>query len=494
MLTFDYILRRASFLFPRKEIVDVESKKTYEEVYEESLRLITYLKSLGISKGDVIAILGLNTIKFVELIYSIASMGAIVYPVNIRLPPEQLLYTLNKSHSKFLVYDNIFKDYASLVKSRTNLQTISFDELKFTEDKGKALCNAHDNAVILFTSGTTGVPKAVMYTHEKMISGALAILNQLSYYNAPAKLSQNDVMFPHIPIYHILSWGSLIIGPMLGAKLVYEGRFDPKTALTIIEKENVSWISVVPTMMQMLLDAGLNKKGLKVLIGGSPIPDGLVKKMRELDMHFSAIYGGTDMLAASITIETESILSGRLEPHKVTHPVPMAEFKINSRSRNEPGEILFRAPWIPDGYFEDKEKTLESFTEDGWFKTGDIGYIVEDGGIVILDRLKDIIKSGGEWIPSSILEAAISELPFVSLVAVVAKKDEKWGERPIAFVKLSKDTEGAKEKILDHLKKLAQDGKINNFWIPDDIIIVDNIPLTGTGKIDKKALRSGLDK
>ncbi len=494
LFTFDYILRRASQLFPEQEIVDINERKTYKEVYKETLNLITYLKSIGVKKGDVVSIIGLNNIKYFELIYAITSIGGIAYPINIRLPPEQLLYTLNKSNSKYFIYENIFKDYANLIKSKTNLETISFDELKFNLGEGKPESNKNDNAIILFTSGTTGLPKAVMYNQEKIISGALSILNQLTYHNAPAKLSQSDVMFPQIPIYHILSWGSLIIAPMIGSKLIYGGKFDPKITVEIIEKENVTWISVVPTMMQMLLDAGLKRKDLKVLIGGSPIPDGLVKRMKGLDMHFSAIYGGTDMLAASITIETKHVKNGLLDYHKVTHPVPMAEFYINSKSQNEPGEIWFRAPWMPNEYYNDKEKTMESFTSDGWFKTGDIGYIAEDGGLIVLDRVKDIIKSGGEWIPSSILEASISELPFVSLVAVIAKKDEKWGERPIAVVKLSSETQNAKELIYEHLAKYVNEGKLSKFWLPDDIIIVNDIPLTGTGKIDKKNLRELISK
>ncbi|AFZ69885.1 acyl-CoA synthetase (AMP-forming)/AMP-acid ligase II [Caldisphaera lagunensis DSM 15908] len=489
MYTFEYILRRASQLFPDQEIIDVNGRKTYKETYKETLNLITYLKSLGIKRGDVVSIIGLNNIKFFELIYAITTIGGIAYPINIRLPPDQLIYTLNKSSSRYFIYENIFKELADLVKSKINIETVSFNELKFNLGEGKPVSNKNDDAIILFTSGTTGLPKAVLYNQEKMINGALSILNQLTYYNAPAKLSQNDVMFPQIPIYHILSWGSLIIAPLIGAKLIYGGKFDPKIAIEIIEKENVTWISVVPTMMQMLLDTGLSKRGLKVLIGGSPIPDGLVKKMKDLDIHFSAIYGGTDMLAASITIETKHVKNGILDYHKVTHPVPMAEFYIDSKSQNQPGEIWFRAPWMPNGYYNDKEKTMESFTPDGWFKTGDIGYIAEDGGLIVLDRVKDIIKSGGEWIPSSVLEASISELPFISLVAVIAKKDEKWGERPIAVVKLSKETQNAKELIYEHLRKYVNEGKLSKFWLPDDIIIVNDIPLTGTGKIDKKNLK-----
>jgi acyl-CoA synthetase (AMP-forming)/AMP-acid ligase II len=470
--------------------MDNNERKNYNEIYDNTLRLINFLKEKGVNKEEVVSILGLNNIKYFELMYSIISMGAIAYPINVRLPLDQLIYTLNKSNAKYFIYENIFKDYARAVEQKVNnIKTVSFDEIDYSYNRGEPVSNKKYNSVILFTSGTTGLPKAVIYSQEKLINGALSILNQLSYHNAPAKLGEEDVMFPQIPIYHILSWGSLIIAPTSGAKLIYSEKFDPKQVISIIDKESVTWISVVPTMMQMLMEFGLNKRGLKVLIGGSPIPDGLVKKMKENGIKFSAIYGGTDMLAASITIETELVKKNLIEPHKVTHPVPMADFKIDSKN-DKPGEILFRAPWMPDGYYNDVEKTKESFTDDGWFRTGDIGYILDDGGLVVLDRVKDIIKSGGEWIPSSILEAAISEIPYISLVAVIGIKNERWGERPIAVIKLNKSVENVKEKILNYLNELANQGKISKFWIPDDVIVVNDIPLTGTGKVDKKALKS----
>ena len=492
--TFEYILRRASLLFPDQVIVDNYGRKTYRELYDNVLRLIPFLQSKGVSRGDVVAIMGLNNVKYVELIYALTSMGAIVYPVNVRLPPEQVIYTLNKSHAKLFIYEDLFRDYAKLVEGRlSGVKTMSLSEVAYSDERGRPTSGREDKAVLLFTSGTTGLPKAVMYTQEKMIMGALAIANQLSYHSAPARLSQEDVMFPQIPIYHILSWGSLIIAPLIGAKLVYAEKFDPRAVIETIDREGVTWISVVPTMMQMLLEAGLNKGGLKVLIGGSPITDGLARRMKERGIRFSAIYGGTDMLAASITIETYMVRSGSLEPHKVTHPVPMAEFRVDAKGpEDRVGEILFRAPWLPDGYYEDEEKTRESFTPDGWFRTGDVGYIAEDGGLVVLDRVKDVIKSGGEWIPSSILEAAISELPWVSLVAVIGVKNERWGERPIAVIKPSRpiSPQEAKQEVMGHLTELVRQGKISKFWVPDDVVVVNDMPLTGTGKVDKKVLRS----
>jgi acyl-CoA synthetase (AMP-forming)/AMP-acid ligase II len=491
--TFEYILRRASLLFPDQEVVDDYGRKTYRELYDNVLRLIPSLQSKGIRKGDVVAIMGLNNVKYVELVYALTSMGAIVYPVNLRLPPDQVLYTLVKSHSKFLIYEDQLREYARLAEGRLEgLKSMSFSEVSYSGERGRPVSGEDDAVVMLFTSGTTGLPKAVLHVQRKTVMGAMFIADQLAYYNTPAKLGQGDVMLPLVPLYHIFAWGSLLIAPMVGAKLIYMEKFDPRAAIEKIEREGVTWISGVPTILHMLLEAGLNKRGLKALISGSPIPDGLAKRMMERGIRFTVGYGSTEVLVASMTIETYLVRSGSVELHKVTHPVLGAEIKIDVKDpKDKVGEILVRAPWLPDGYYEDEEKTRESFTPDGWFRTGDIGYMTEDGGLVILDRVKDVIKSGGEWISSSILEAAISELPWVSIVAVIGVKNEKWGERPIAVIKPSRpiSPQEAKQEVIGHLMELVRQGKLSKFWVPDDVIIVSDMPLTSTGKVDKKALR-----
>ncbi|ESQ24261.1 MAG: Acyl-CoA synthetases (AMP-forming)/AMP-acid ligases II [uncultured Acidilobus sp. JCHS] len=197
MYTFEYILRRASLLFPDQVIVDNYGRKTYRELYDNVLRLIPFLQSKGVSRGDVVAIMGLNNVKYVELIYALTSMGAIVYPVNVRLPPEQVIYTLNKSHAKLFIYEDLFRDYAKLVEGRlSGVKTMSLSEVAYSDERGRPTSGREDKAVLLFTSGTTGLPKAVMYTQEKIIMGALAIANQLSYHSAPARLSQETSCSP----------------------------------------------------------------------------------------------------------------------------------------------------------------------------------------------------------------------------------------------------------------------------------------------------------
>ncbi len=488
MFTIPQILERAAKLFPNVEVVGADGKRTYSEIEKRVKGLAAFFEEIGIEKS-VVAVADWNTLNFFELIYAITSAGGIVYPVNVRLPPEQISYTLEKSESAILIYSD---DFASLTKVFDGEKLHISDVSKRVEGEAEVKVKQDDYAVMLFTSGTTGLPKAVRYTHEKMIHGALSIAHQLTLYDTPAKLTSDDVIFPQIPIYHILAWGTVLIAPYMGLKLILGGRFDPVKAVETIKKENATWINAVPTMVNMLLETKADLRGLKVLVGGSPITSDLAKRMEDAGLKFSTIYGGTDMLAAAITVMTEKAKEGGIDYiRQVVHPVPFAEFRVVKQEgiSGDMGEVYFRAPWLPMEYYKDEEKSKEAYTEDGWFKTGDLGIEMPDGGLRILDRVKDAIKSGGEWIPSSVLESIISEISWVEHVAVIGRRDEKWGERPLAIVKPVEKGRENIEEVKEHLLKAVEDGRIAKWWIPDEIVFVDDIPLTSTGKIDKLTLR-----
>ncbi len=488
MFTLPNILERACRLFPNVEVVGVDSRSTYSEVEKRVRSLAAFFEEIGV-KNRVVAVADWNTLNFFELIYAITSAGGVVYPVNVRLPPEQIAFTLKKSESAILIYSDDFSQLAEVFDG----EKIHVSDLpRKVEGWAEIEVKQNDYAVMLFTSGTTGLPKAVRYTHERIIHGALSIAHQLTLYNTPAKLTSNDVIFPQIPIYHILSWGTILIAPYMGLKLIMGGKFDPTKSIEIIKKEKATWINAVPTMVNMLLETGADLQGLKVLIGGSPITSDLAKRMEKAGLKFSTIYGGTDMLAAAITVITdEARKSGIDYIRQVVHPVPFAEIKVVKQEGIEGnmGEIYFRAPWLPMEYYKDEKKTTDSYTEDGWFKTGDLGMEMPDGGVKVLDRVKDAIKSGGEWIPSSVLESIISEVPWVEYVAVIGKRDEKWGERPLAIIKPAEKSKQNVDEIKRYLFKAVEKGRIAKWWIPDEIVFVDEIPLTSTGKIDKLALR-----
>ncbi len=490
MFTIPYLMERASKLFADTEVVGVGVRRGYREINNRIKALAAYFEDLGV-KNRVVAVADWNTHDFFELIYAITAAGGVVYPVNIRLPPEQIAYTLQKSEAQILIYSDDFEGLTKVFDGeKMHIKNVAKKGDSGREPSFEA--KQDDSAVILFTSGTTGLPKAVKYTHEKMLHGALSIAHQLTMHETPAKLTSQDVIFPQIPIYHILAWGTVFIAPYMGLKLIMGGRFDPMATVDMIRKEGVTWINAVPTMVNMLLETKKDLSDLKILIGGSAITSDLARRMEKEGIKFTTIYGATDMLAASIAIlTTHAEKEGMDYLRQVTHPVPFAEFRIvrqEGMSENI-GEIWFRAPWLPMGYYKDEEKTREAYTEDGWFKTGDLGEEMPDGGIKILDRVKDAIKSGGEWIPSSILESVISEVEWVEYVAVIGKPDEKWGERPLAIIKPFDESRAKIDEVKEYLKKAVDDGRIAKWWIPEEFVIVRDMPLTSTGKINKLSLR-----
>ncbi len=500
------LLKRAKELSPEVEINYGDSKQTYMQTYEKVLGLSNSLLSMGVSKGTVVGVADWNTPKFVELLYATAAIGAVVYPVNIRLPPEQILHTIKHAGVQWLF---LSKDFVFLSKnfvSKDRIVALDFDDAHWKYDdlvinrsrkEPEVTIAGEDPYSILFTSGTTGLPKAVRYTHEKVVHGALSIVYQLGLYDTPAKLGSRDVIMPLIPFYHLWAWGTVFHAPFLGAKYVLGGKFDPQKTIQTIAKEKVSWINAVPTMMQMLLSQKETEalKGMKALVGGMAIPYNMAKAMTDAGVRFSTIYGGTDMLATSISIiPTGFAVQDQIDYLRATtHAVPFVQVKVmkpdgTDAKVNEMGELYLRAPWLPGGYYQDHEKTESSYV-DGWFKTGDLALLTPERGIKVVDRVKDVIKSGGEWIPSSFLESIISEIPGVELTAVLGAPDEKWGERPVAVVKPRAGKSVTSEDVLVQLGKAIEQGRVNRWWIPEQVIFVAEIPLTSTGKINKVALR-----
>lgn len=496
MYTIPYALKRGKDFFPEEEVVGLNERKTFAEIYESSKKLIPSLKDYGIEEGDTVAVADLNTVKNFELLNAVTGSRSIFFPVNVNLPTKQIAYTLKKTDSKYLLYSKPLEDLVEVFEGE---KAIPLDEINPSEKGGSFDAKQNDTAIALVTGGTTGLPKVARYTHRKMFQGALSIAHQLSHYKTPAELSEDDVIFPQIPMFHILAWGTPLIAPYKGSKLIMGGKFDPEIVAKFIETERASWINAVPTMMDKLLKSDADLEGLKALVGGSVITEDLANKMEGAGVNFSSIYGGTDMLAASISIMTpEAKSKGGSYIREVTHPAPSAEFKVESLEKgseeDEKGEVYFKAPWLPDGYYKDEEKTKEAFTDDNWFRTGDIGVLMPDGGIKILGRTKDAIKSGGEWIPTGVLESAISEVEEVKHVAVIPKPDEEWGERPVAVVSpVKQKNKPSEEEIRNHLNEKVDKGEISDWWIPDEVFHLKEMPFTSTEKIDKKKVREQIE-
>ncbi|BAB59812.1 medium-chain acyl-CoA ligase [Thermoplasma volcanium GSS1] len=506
-LTLDRLFYQTLLRKPNEFLTEGQRKITYKELFEDSVRLANGLSSCDLS-GKRIAVLDWNSIEYAIALYGIPFAGSSIHPINVRLPLEQISRTIKTARDEALIVSKDFLPIAEklaeaglLSKKKIFTINVSSDDFSRFEDlidDGEEVFtpkfDEDTEMSILFTSGTTGMPKAVSYTHRKTVTAIWAILTSLSAYQGLARLNSGDTVFPLIPFYHIWSWGSLFISTMIGTKYILGGKFDPISTLKLIKSEKATWMNMVPTMLYALLanDNESVLSGMKILIGGSPIPNGLVEEARKRKIELTSIYGFTDGLIASIGTINEAY--GKIEDErkyeistKYSTPSPLAELKI-VKADGAPPEIFFRSPWLPDGYVSDETETKNAYVE-GWFRPGDSGHIDEMGNLCIDDRVKDLIKSGGEFIPSSTLESYISGVPGVEMVAVVPRKDDKWVERPVAFVKSNKDFDNLVRNIKDLFDSLVKSGKISSWWIPDEFYRIDNMPLTGTGKIDKKELR-----
>ncbi len=257
-------------------------------------------------------------------------------------------------------------------------------------------------------------------------------------YEGNSSISSKDRIFSLIPYHHLWSWGTLFMSTMIGSRYVMDGKFDPRSTLDLIEKEKVTWMSMVPTMLYSLLSTKESEKleGMKILIGGAAMPSGLVNMAIKKGIELTSIYGFTDGLIAGIgTLKNEYPRDRNLEYGISTNSITHAHFTEFEFDLETGGEIKFRAPWIPSGYFNSEKESKRDYTDDGWFKPGDAGFIDSEGNVRISDRIKDMIKSGAEFIPSAIIENVISDMEIVEMAAVVGKEYIKWGERPWCFVK-----------------------------------------------------------
>ncbi|MBI4962889.1 MAG: fatty acid--CoA ligase [Desulfomonile tiedjei] len=518
---------------PDQEIVYRDQMRyTYRDLYKRINRLASALNALGVGPGDTVAVLDWDSHRYLECFFAIPMMGAILHTVNIRLSPDQILFTMNHAeddmvlvHEDFLPVMEGLADKLPTVKKYVLLQegpekpttalplageyeellaqaSDSFDFQEFDEDT---------QATTFYTTGTTGDPKGVYYSHRQLVLHTLGAAVGTSAFTAPGRFQSADVYMPITPMFHVHAWGVPYVATVLGAKSVYPGRYEPAMLLKLLVTEKVTFSHCVPTILHMLLsspaaqDADL--RGWKVIIGGSALPRGLAKAAMERGIE---IYGGYGMS------ETCPILTlANLKPNmmdwdmerqldirtKTGCPVPLVNIRVADvvtgetlpRDGKTPGEIVVRAPWLTQGYFKEPAKSEELWA-DGWLHTGDIANMDENGYLQITDRLKDVIKTGGEWISSLHLESLISQHPGVSEVAVIGVPDAKWGERPLAMI-VPKPEHGAALSATDlqaFLGKYVEEGLISKWGIPDSFLMVEQIPKTSVGKIDKKVIKKGV--
>jgi len=510
------LLYHAIINHPGQVIVSDGKQFTFQQFYTRVVKLANSLSHKGVKKGTVIGVLDVNTHRFLEMHFACSMLGAVLHTINFRLAPEQMVYSMAHAGDEWVFVSDIFAASVKPLFSKfpnwvfmsdnrgqalPDVQSAYHyeDLVEQGEEKEPAGTNEvgeDDIFSIFYTTGTTGKPKGIRYKHRTILHGAIQLFHHLALHKYGARVSSRDVLMPLIPFFHIHAWGMAFFPIYLGSKLVLPGAADAAGQLALIQKEKVSWLNMVPTQLQMLL----NQKGfgnIKVLTGGSPFASGIAQRAQQAGINFSLIYGGSDQLAAAISVvpeEVEPDTNEALEWRRVgMRPLPLVEISVrDSEGREVPhdgetlGAVWVRSPWLPEEYYKEPEISKDHFI-DGWFRTGDLGFFYANNLLYVADREGDAIKSGGEWIPTGMLEALISEHPSVAQVAVIPKKDEHWGQRPLAIVKASEKV--SPKELTDFLITKTKEGKLVKFWIPDQFVFVDEIPLTSAGKLNKKVLR-----
>ena len=514
------IIEHAKEFHPKKEVIsrmvsgDIH-RTNYDEVCIRSRKLASALEKDGYKKGDVIATLALNTYRHLEMYYGISGMGAICHTLNFRLHPEQAVYIINHADDKIIFCEVPFipimeglKDQLPCVEKyiilcdeadmpETGLKNaISYEEYISNGDEDYVWPALDDDAAcgLCYTSGTTGNPKGVLYSHKSNILHA-----QASLVGMP--IGPDEAILMVVPLFHVLAWGIPYYGPMHGSKLVMPGmQMEGEPLYDLIDKEKVTLAFGVPTIwMGLLAYCRDNNKILtsvkNTIIGGSALSLPTLQEFDEVhDVNVIHAWGMTEMSPlGTINVTTPEMDKMSKEEKyaiqlKQGKPIYGVELKVVDdtgvelpKDGESQGHLMVRGPWILQKYFKAEKDAVD---QDGWFDTGDISVLDQDGYMIIKDRAKDVIKSGGEWISSIDLENAAFGHPDIAEACVVGIPHPKWDERPMLFVVTNNGEPIEKESILEFLGS-----RVAKWWLPDEIIFLKELPHGATGKLQKFELR-----
>jgi len=519
-LLIKHLLEAGVVYAPEREIVYRDVKRqTYRDLARRVGQLASGLAGLGIEQGDVVAIMDWDSHRYLEGFFAVPMMGAVLLTVNVRLSPEQIAFTINQARAKLLLVNSEFLPIISVIKDR--LETVKryvlisdrdapespapfvaeYEHLVESSPQDHAFADLDENtpATTFFTTGTTGDPKGVYFSHRQIVLHTFSMIAALALQSRHGRLDRDDVYMPITPMFHSHAWGLPYVATMAGLKQVYPGRYSPDNLLALKKKEGVTISHCVPTILQMMLAAPSAKSadlsGWKILVGGAALPVSLAK---------AALARGIDVFGGYGMSETGPVLTISLLKSNVEYqdeavvraeaglPIPFVELRTidaSGRDSEAPGEIVVRAPWLTQSYLGNPEAS-ETLWSGGYLHTGDIGKVDHEGALHITDRMKDVIKSGGEWISSLALENIILHHPAVAEAAVIGTPDPKWGERPLALVVLKEDHAGtSSDDIHAYILNCAEHGAISKLAVPERILLAQSLEKTSIGKINKKALR-----
>ena len=527
-LSLQHVLWRVERLHQKKEVVTKREqgvhRMTNGEMVPRVNKLAGALKRLDIKPGDRVATLAFNNHRHLELYYAVPCMGAVLHTLNLRLFPQHLEFIINDAEDKVLFVDQallpLLKPLQGKIPSVQQIVLMTDEPAAAHSENGvgemldyESLLDAESDAypwpklsermaaAMCYTSGTTGNPKGVVYSHRSQFIHTMGVLQADNL-----ALREQEVVLPIVPMFHANSWGLPYACGMAGCKVLLPDRFmgDAKSVVELAEQEGATILAGVPTIWlntaNYLKETGKRlPKVHTVICGGSAVPRALMEAMDALGLPILHAWGMTETSPLGSVgrpragTKPEDTLDARLTQGAV---VPGVEIRISDPATGEElpwdgvafGEIQVRGPWIARGYHNGYDPG--KLTEDGWFRTGDVAKIQPEGYIQIVDRTKDVIKSGGEWISSVELENAIMAHPKIMEAAVIGLAHPKWDERPVAFAVPKPEFKGkvTQEEVIDFLKD-----KVAKWWLPDEVRFIDEVPKTSVGKFDKKVLRTSAE-
>ncbi|HUP63109.1 MAG TPA: long-chain fatty acid--CoA ligase [Thermoanaerobaculia bacterium] len=529
-LTIHHILWRMERLFARKAVSTKRAngmhRYTYGDLVSRTKRLAAALSRLGVKEGDRVATLAWNNYRHLELYYAIPCMGAVLHTLNLRLSPDQLAFIANDAGDSVIVVDDTLLpllekfidrvpgvrhvivmsdgggqailpvgnsgDRQDCLSSTLDYETLlaaeepSFEWPQLDERAAAAMC---------YTSGTTGHPKGVIYSHRSTFLHTLASLAMTTM-----GVDEADTILAMVPMFHANAWGLPYTAGMSGASFVFPDRWmgDADAVLGLAESERATILAGVPTIWIGVLQK-LGERGLPhvrhIICGGSAVPRSLIEAYEARGLSLLHAWGMTELSPMGSIAKPRSWHEGNGMDARVTQgpPAPCVELRITDLATGAElpwdgttfGELEARGPWVASGYHNGAD--ADRFQPGGWFRTGDVAAMTPDGYINIVDRAKDVIKSGGEWVSSVELENAIMAHPKVLEAAVIGVPHPKWSERPVGYVvpRAEFRDDISPQEILAHLES-----KFMRWWLPDEIRFIDEVPKTSVGKFDKKVLRA----
>ena len=528
-LLIKHLLHSSMLHAADQEIVYRDEKRfTYRMLRERIGRLASGLAELGVRPGDTVGVMDWDTNLFLEAFFAVPMMGAILQTVNVRLSHEQIVYTIEHAGATTLLVNEDFRELLVAIRPRlTKVKTIvlmsdsdafnvresyfagHYEDMLASGSPDYDFSDFDENtqATTFYTSGTTGNPKGVYYSHRQIVLHAISELAAFGMAPKQGRFHGDSVYMPLTPMFHVHGWGFPYAAAAAGAKQVYPGRYAPDLLLKLIKTEGVTFTHCVPTILSMLLDApasaDVDLSGLTMVIGGAALPKMLALRAMARGIDIFTGYGMSETgPVLTLAHLKASMLSGVHDEEvnfrtKTGRPIPLVDIRVVDSEMKDvahdgkaSGEIVVRAPWLTQGYFENPVAS-EDLWRGSYLHTSDIANMTEHGYLQITDRIKDVIKTGGEWISSLQLEDIILKAPGVKEVAIIGLKDEKWGERPAALVVRDDHADEAptENAIKAHVGRCADEGEISKYGVPQTILFVDQLARTSVGKIDKKLLR-----